>query len=131
VAPAPHREFGHATVSISGRGDGLPAAGPATGPRALFDDVPAEIRVWASHGDFVATAPEGFSVLATSANAPVAAMANIDRQLYALLFHPEVAHTERGLEILRNFAYGVCGCTGDWTMASFVDEASAKIQRQV
>ena len=132
VAPAPHREFGHATVSISGRGEALPAAGPATaGPRALFDDVPAEIRVWASHGDFVATAPQGFSVLATSANAPVAAMADIDRQLYALLFHPEVAHTERGLEILRNFAYGVCGCTGDWTMASFVDEATARIRAQV
>jgi GMP synthase (glutamine-hydrolysing) len=133
VAPAPHREFGHATVSISGRGDTVPAAGSTTaaGPRALFDDVPAEIRVWASHGDFVATAPAGFAVLATSANAPVAAMADTDRQLYALLFHPEVAHTERGLEILRNFAYGVCGCTGDWTMASFVDEATARIRAQV
>ena len=62
VAPAPHREFGHATVSISGRGDTVPAAGAATaGPRALFADVPAEIRVWASHGDFVAAAPAGFS----------------------------------------------------------------------
>jgi GMP synthase (glutamine-hydrolysing) len=58
-------------------------------------------------------------------------MANVDRGLYALLFHPEVAHTERGLEILRNFAYGVCGCTGDWTMASFVEEATARIRAQV
>src|SRR5213078_3675921 len=94
-------------------------------------DVPDEIRVWASHGDFVATAPAGFSVVATSANAPVAAMADADRGLYALLFHPEVVHTERGLEILRNFAYGVCGCTGDWTMASFAEEATAKIRTQV
>src|SRR5206468_9032867 len=69
--------------------------------------------------------------VATSANAPVAAMANPDRRLYALLFHPEVAHTERGLEILRNFAYGVCGCTGDWTMASFVEEATERVRRQV
>jgi GMP synthase (glutamine-hydrolysing) len=131
VAPAPHREFGHATVSISGRGSapGLPSQAGASG--VLFDDVPAEIRVWASHGDFVAAAPAGFSVLATSANAPVAAMADTDRHLYALLFHPEVAHTERGLEILRNFAYGVCGCTGDWTMASFVEEATARIRAQV
>ena len=53
------------------------------------------------------------------------------RALYALLFHPEVVHTERGLEILRNFAYGVCGCTGDWTMASFVEEATARIRAQV
>ena len=58
-------------------------------------------------------------------------MANVDRRLYALLFHPEVVHTESGLEILRNFAYGVCGCTGDWTMASFVEEATARIRRQV
>ena len=98
---------------------------------ALFAGVPSQVRVWASHGDFVAAPPEGFSILATSANAPVAAMADTDRSLYALLFHPEVVHTEHGLEILRNFAYGVCGCTGDWTMASFVEEATQKIRRQV
>jgi GMP synthase (glutamine-hydrolysing) len=118
VAPAPQREFGHAKVSVTSRS-------------SLFADVPEEIRVWASHGDFVAAAPEGFSVLATSANAPVAAMSDDERQLYALLFHPEVVHTERGLEILRNFAYGVCGCRADWTMASFVEEATSRIRRQV
>ena len=118
VAPAPQREFGHATVTVAA-------------PGALFADVPPEIRVWASHGDFVAAAPDGFSVLATSTNAPVAAMQNAERGLYALLFHPEVVHTERGLEILRNFAFGVCGCTGDWTMSSFVEEATARIRTQV
>jgi GMP synthase (glutamine-hydrolysing) len=118
VAPAAQREFGHATVSI-GSGEGI------------FAGVPSEVRVWASHGDFVAAAPSGFAVLATSANAPVAAMADPSRSLYALLFHPEVVHTEHGLEILRNFAYGVCGCTGDWTMASFVEEATSKIRAQV
>jgi GMP synthase (glutamine-hydrolysing) len=119
VAPAPQREFGHAVVTI---------ADPAA---ALFNDVPAEIKVWASHGDFVAAPPAGFTVAATSANAPVAAMADADRRLYALLFHPEVVHTQSGLEILRNFAYGVCGCTGDWTMASFVEEATQRIRQQV
>jgi GMP synthase (glutamine-hydrolysing) len=118
VAPAAQREFGHAVVKIAD-------------PTTLFEDVPAEIKVWASHGDFVAAAPSGFAVMATSANAPVAAMANRERGLYALLFHPEVVHTESGLEILRNFAYGVCGCTGDWTMSSFVDEATARIRQQV
>jgi GMP synthase (glutamine-hydrolysing) len=118
VAPAAQREFGHAVVKIAD-------------PTTLFEDVPAEIKVWASHGDFVAAPPSGFAVVATSANAPVAAMANRERGLYALLFHPEVVHTESGLEILRNFAYGVCGCTGDWTMASFVDEATARIRQQV
>ena len=58
-------------------------------------------------------------------------MAAPDRRLYALLFHPEVAHTDRGIEILRNFAFDVCGCTGDWTMASFVDETTARIREQV
>ena len=120
VAPASQREYGHATVTIAPDGPGA----------RLFADVPAEIRVWASHGDFVSAAPDGFDVIATSANAPVAAMADSARNLYALLFHPEVVHTERGLEILRNFAYGVCGCAGDWTMASFVDEAIGKIRRQ-
>src|SRR6185503_20912718 len=94
-------------------------------------DVPEQIRVWASHGDFVAAVPSGFSVTATSANAPIAAMTDPSRALYAILFHPEVVHTERGLEILRNFAYGVCGCSGDWTMTSFVEEATARIRQQV
>jgi GMP synthase (glutamine-hydrolysing) len=125
VAPAPQREFGHAAVKITGAPNGTAARA------SLFADVPEEIRVWASHGDFVAAAPAGFSVAATSANAPVAAMVNPDRRLYALLFHPEVVHTESGLEILRNFAYGLCGCSGDWTMSSFVDEATAKIRDRV
>jgi len=123
VAPAPQREFGHAVVTIC-KPDGVGAGDPA----ALFKDVPHEIRVWASHGDFVAAAPAGFQVVATSANAPVAAMSAPERSLYAILFHPEVVHTDRGLDILRNFAFGVCGCTGDWTMASFIEEATAKIR---
>ena len=118
VAPAPHREFGLATIQIQ---PGAP----------LFASVPAELRVWASHGDFVKAPPAGFAVTATSANAPVAAMAAPERGLYALLFHPEVAHTDHGLDILRNFAYDVCGCTGDWTMRSFVEEATARIREQV
>jgi GMP synthase (glutamine-hydrolysing) len=139
VAPAPQREFGHARVSIVGRnpsnrhlaGEGMPGLVASGDPAALFIDIPDEIRVWASHGDFVASAPEGFSVIGTSANAPIAAMADPRRALYAILFHPEVVHTERGLEILRNFAFGICGCSGDWTMAAFVDEATARIRRQV
>ncbi len=118
VAPAPHREFGLATIRIER-------------DAPLFATVPDELRVWASHGDFVAAAPPGFAVTATSANAPVAAMASPAQRLYALLFHPEVAHTDRGLDILRNFAFDVCGCTGDWTMASFVEEATERIRAQV
>jgi GMP synthase (glutamine-hydrolysing) len=124
VEPAPQREFGHATVRVCQSA----ASGDAC---VLFTGIPAEIRVWASHGDFVAAAPSAFAVVATSANAPVAAMQHASRGLYAILFHPEVVHTERGLDILRNFAYGICGCVGDWTMASFVEEATARIRSQV
>ena len=120
VAPAPSREFGHAVVTV----DRAVAAGQA----ALFAQVPDELTVWASHGDFVAAAPAGFSIVATSVNAPISAMSDTARALYAILFHPEVVHTEHGLTILRNFAYGVCGCTGDWTMASFVEEATARVR---
>jgi GMP synthase (glutamine-hydrolysing) len=118
VAPAPQREFGHATIRIEPDAPMLASVGP-------------ELRVWASHGDFVRAAPAGFAVTATSANAPVAAMADERRRFYALLFHPEVAHTDRGTEILRNFAFDICGCTGDWTMASFVQDTVASISRQV
>ena len=125
-----HREFGHAIVrpvDADSRGGG---ATVATTPR-LFAELPAELRVWASHGDDVAAVPPGFQIAATSATAPIAAMEAPDRDLYALLFHPEVVHTDHGVEILRNFAYGVCGCTGDWTIASFIEEATERIRRQV
>src|SRR5262245_29455563 len=118
------REFGHAQVRVTGNGGG-------SHPPQLFAHVPGELRVWASHGDDVGSVPPGFSIAATSTTAPVVAMEAPQRRLYALLFHPEVAHTDHGLSILRTFAYDVCGCTGDWTMASFIEEAVARIRRQV
>ncbi|HUF47124.1 MAG TPA: glutamine-hydrolyzing GMP synthase [Vicinamibacterales bacterium] len=117
VGGAPNREFGHARVDV--------------GPGRLFEGLPASIRVWASHGDLVAAAPPGFAVVATSANAPIAAMEDRARGIYGLLFHPEVAHTEHGLDILRRFAFDVCGCRGDWTMTSFVDESIERIRQTV
>jgi GMP synthase (glutamine-hydrolysing) len=128
-----HREFGHAHVHVGSdhaMSRGGTGSSVAVAP-ALFADIPAELRVWASHGDDVAAVPPGFEIAATSATAPIAAMQASERRLFALLFHPEVAHTEHGLEILRNFAYGVCGCTGDWTIASFIEEATNRIRQQV
>ena len=118
VARAPEREYGHAIVEVN-----------SDGP--LLANVPTELRVWASHGDFVENPPQGFEVRAISANAPVAAMEDPTRRFHGLLFHPEVAHTEHGTKILRNFASDICGCTGDWTMASFINETTARIRETV
>jgi GMP synthase (glutamine-hydrolysing) len=119
VVDAPdHREFGYALVRRE------------RDEARLLQSVPADLKVWASHGDFVAAVPPGFSVTATSATAPIAAMEAADRGFYALLFHPEVAHTDRGTQILRNFAFDVCGCTGDWTIRSFIEEATSRIKEQ-
>ena len=115
-----HREFGHAMVRRE-----------ATVDSRMLKGMPDEMKVWASHGDFVAAAPPGFAVAATSNNAPVAVMEAPERGFYALLFHPEVAHTDRGTQLLKNFAFDVCGCTGDWTIASFIDEATDRIKQQV
>jgi GMP synthase (glutamine-hydrolysing) len=116
-----HREFGHALVHVNGGGH----------RSKLFSRIPPDLRVWASHGDDVSAVPPGFSVVATSATAPIAAMEAPGRDLYALLFHPEVVQTDHGAEILKNFAYDVCGCDGDWTMTSFIEEAVARIRTQV
>jgi GMP synthase (glutamine-hydrolysing) len=118
VGPAPHREFGHASIDV-----------PGDAP--LFKGLPRTLRVWASHGDYVAAAPAGFTVTATSSNAPVAGIQDERRRCYGVLFHPEVVHTEHGLDVLRNFAIGICGCRGDWTMAAFVDEATTRVRDQV
>ena len=121
-----NREFGHAHVHVARNG----GSGVQREPR-LFKQVPSEFRVWASHGDDVGAVPPGFAVAATSTTAPIVAMEAPERQLYALLFHPEVVHTEHGVEILRNFAYGECGCTGDWTISSFIEESTERIRQQV
>jgi GMP synthase (glutamine-hydrolysing) len=115
------REFGHAHVHV---------AAAAVRPR-LFEGVPDSFKVWASHGDDVGGVPGGFSVAATSTTAPIVAMEAPERALYGLLFHPEVVHTEHGKDILRRFAFDVCGCRGDWTIASFIEEATERIRRQV
>ena len=113
-----HREFGHADVTVGETG-------------RLFAGLERTLKVWASHGDSVAAAPPGFDVVASSTTAPVVAIEHRDRALYGLLFHPEVVHTQHGADLLRTFAIDVCGCRGDWTMASFIDEAVARIQAQV
>ena len=121
VEPGDHREFGRAYVDI-------------IDDCALFTGVWAKggkEQVWMSHGDRVTALPDGFRVVGTSEGAPFAAIANDDRRFYAVQFHPEVVHTPHGAQLLKNFTHTVAGCTGDWTMAAFKDQAIAKIRQQV
>jgi GMP synthase (glutamine-hydrolysing) len=100
-------------------------------PGRLLASLPAAQSCWMSHRDTVFTAPAGFRPLASSPASPVAAFESADRGLYGIQFHPEVAHTPHGTDILRNFLYDICGCDGSWTPASIIDEQVSAIREQV
>jgi len=119
VEPAQGGEYGPATVDVVGR-DSL-----------LFRRLGPREKVWASHGDRVLALPPGFVPTASSANAPHAAVEDRSRGLFGVQFHPEVAHTEHGREILRNFLFEGCGCRGDWTLANFIDETIRDVREEV
>ena len=97
----------------------------------LFYGIHAETSCWMSHTFHVNEMPEGFEVIARTQNCPVAAMAHPQKKLYAVQFHPEVMHTPRGKDMLRNFLYHVCECKADWKMSSFVESAIASIREKV
>src|SRR5438552_7085884 len=97
----------------------------------LFEGLGPQLDIWNSHGDKVTALPTGFHAAARTENSPFAAIENSERNLFAVQFHPEVAHTPRGKEILQNFVYHICHCAMDWTMGSFIEEACERIQRQV
>jgi GMP synthase (glutamine-hydrolysing) len=97
----------------------------------LFDGIGEQIDIWSSHGDKVTAMPAGFRTAAHTENSAFAAIEDPQRKLYGLQFHPEVAHTPRGKEILQNFVFHICGCAMDWTMGSFIEEACDRVRRQV
>jgi GMP synthase (glutamine-hydrolysing) len=121
VRAADKREYGRAVVRIK------------QGDERVFRTVHAgeELAVWASHGDHVDAIPPGFVHTAESANCLFSAFSHPARKIDCVQFHPEVVHTPRGAELLGNWLFGVCGAAGDWSMASFVDEAVARIRAQV
>jgi GMP synthase (glutamine-hydrolysing) len=97
----------------------------------LFQGLGNQLDVWNSHGDEVTALPKGFVVVATTDGCDYAAVEDQKRKLYGLQFHPEVAHTPRGREILQNFVYHICHCAMDWTMGSFIEEACDRVRKQV
>lgn len=97
----------------------------------LFSDVEEKTICWMSHTDYIAKAPEGFTISATTPVCPVAAMEMPEKKLYATQFHPEVLHTQEGVKMLSNFVYKVCGCSGDWKMSSFVEDTIRSIREKV
>src|SRR5216110_2780517 len=97
----------------------------------LLGGLGEQLDVWNSHGDEVTALPKGFRVAGTTEGCDFAAVEDPQRKLYGLQFHPEVAHTPRGKEILQNFVYHICQCAMDWTMGSFLEEACARIRKQV
>ncbi len=89
------------------------------------------IRVWMSHGDRVERIPEGFLKIAESENSPICAISDKKRKIYGVQFHPEVSHTPRGMDIIKNFLYRICGCTASWTMKSFIRSSVESIREKV
>ena len=115
------REFGRADVTIT-------SSSPLFGDEWQKDSVKS---VWMSHGDHVSDLPDGFSVIASSPGAPFAVIANEDRRYYGVQFHPEVVHTDGGVDLLRNFARNICHLDATWSMAAYREQAVAAIREQV
>jgi GMP synthase (glutamine-hydrolysing) len=126
VAGAAHREFGYAQVRLHA-------------PTALLDGIEdhadsdglAMLDVWMSHGDRVEVLPPGFTSVAGTDNAPLAAMADDGRRFYGLQFHPEVTHTRQGGRIFARFVHEICGCASDWTPGNIIEDSIARIRAEV
>jgi GMP synthase (glutamine-hydrolysing) len=118
VARAQKREYGKAELLIENSKD-------------IFKGIPAKTTVWMSHGDRIECCPRHFTPIAHTANSPIAAMADTGKRFYALQFHPEVIHTPKGFEILKNFLFRICKCKPTWTMKSFIETATKEIIENV
>lgn len=118
VVPNKQREYGKAILYIDD-------------DRDLFHGISNQTVVWMSHGDKIEKIPEGFIMLAHTENSPFAAMVDRTRKIYALQFHPEVAHTQEGTKILQNFVFKICGCQPTWNMHSFVERTIEEIRQKV
>jgi GMP synthase (glutamine-hydrolysing) len=117
IEPAPAREYGHAQVEV-------------VAETPLFRGLPRTLEVWMSHGDEAKTLPDGFILTAKTSNA-LAGIANEQRRIWAVQFHPEVAHTRQGMELLRNFVLDICGAKANWTPEHFIHSTVERVRAQV
>ncbi|MDD5162635.1 MAG: glutamine-hydrolyzing GMP synthase [Candidatus ainarchaeum sp.] len=98
------------------------------GNKGIFSSLPAATNVWMSHGDFVSALPEGFEVIGSTSDCDIAAMADFEKKIFGLQFHPEVTHTRFGMKILKNFVLKECNCSGSWTIRNFVEQKVLEIR---
>ncbi len=126
VAPATEREYGYAQVRARGHSRLLRDIEDHTSPEGY-----GLLDVWMSHADRVESLPEGFSVIAETANAPFAGIADESRGFYGLQFHPEVTHTRQGQRIIARFCHEICGCGNLWTPSNIIDDAVAQVRERV
>lgn len=117
VKHADEREYGKTNINLNGS--------------KLFDGIEKNTVCWMSHTDKVTKLPDGFRITASTAGCPVAAYENEKRKIYAVQFHPEVNHTPKGIDMLRNFLYNICGCAGDWKMSNFAKESIDKLRAKI
>lgn len=118
VEKAPVREYGKIEVSVNTESK-------------LFSNVSPTTICWMSHNDYISQIAPGFEIIAHTADCPVAAAQNVDKNLYAIQFHPEVLHTQEGTKMLSNFVLGICGCAGDWKMDSFVENSVKALREKI
>ncbi|MFM7742877.1 MAG: glutamine-hydrolyzing GMP synthase, partial [Verrucomicrobiota bacterium] len=118
VASSSHREYGHGTLSF-GKGS------------LLLQGLKSPLRVWNSHGDKVTRLPRGFKAVARTENSECAVIEDSRRRFFGIQFHPEVAHSERGIDILRNFLFRICRCRADWVMEDYLETAVREIRQKV
>ena len=118
-------------VETGKSGEYGPARIESTDSNDLFSGLEPLLDVWMSHGDQVIDVPKGFEVIARTSTCPVAAVGNKAKKIYGLQFHPEVAHTPNGLDILKNFLFPIANCKGSWTMHKFIEESSHEIKRRI
>ncbi|GMQ62336.1 glutamine-hydrolyzing GMP synthase [Vallitalea maricola] len=118
VEKAQHREYGKTDLTVNTN-------------NLMFKDVEENTTCWMSHTYYISKPPVGFEVIATTKTCPVAAMADVEKKLYAVQFHPEVVHTPEGTKMLRNFLYNVCGCKGDWVMTDFAKEQIRLLKEKI